>query len=225
MYYSGGYYLIEQLERPSCMNSDIVPSMILSISPCICNTYPDGFNWYREQRPPKFNEEMAKDCEEWMSTKLDDQQIGWPNVFYDLKTAREFYRRFLFSLPNLRCIGIGLKAEFVKDFLDYLISYQGGVVQCLMQKRFLEEGGKFLGFEVLGYDTCVLHSYLCNGLEEELPQFAISLNSEGLITNFKQAVEFAESLSNRGDELEVDYYCPWVLYECQLPPTLKGRGL
>jgi hypothetical protein len=216
MYYSGGYYLIEQQERPSYMNSNIIPSTILSVSPCICNTYPDGFNWYRKQKPPEFSDEMIKDCKEWMGKKLDDQQMGWPNVFYDLKTAREFYQRFLFSLSNLRCIGIGLKAEFIKNFLDCLISYEEGVPQCLMQKRFLEEGEGFLGFEVLGYDVCSFHSYLCNGLEEELPQFAISLNSEGLITNFKQAVEFAKSISDRGDELEVDYYCPWVLYEYKI---------
>jgi hypothetical protein len=215
MYYSGGYYLIEQLERPSCMNSNIVPSTILSVSSCICNTYPDGFDWYREQRPPNFNEEMAKDCEEWMSTKLDAQQVGWPNVFYDLKTAREFYQRFLFSSSNLRCIGIGLKAEFVKDFLDYLISHQGGVVQCLMQKRFLEEGGRFLGFEVLGYDTCVLHSYLCSLLEEELSKCGIMLNSEGLIASFEQAVQFAKYVSDM-DELEAEYYFPWVLYEYKI---------
>jgi hypothetical protein len=195
MYYSGGYYLIEPHERPSCMNGDIVPSTILSVSSCICNTYPDGFNWYRKQRPPKFDEEMAKNCDEWMSAKLDDQQIGWPNVFYNLNTAREFYQKFLFSLSNLRCIGIGLKVEFVKNFLDDVVDYEGGVVQCLMKKTFLEEDGKFLGFETLGYDVNDFHSYLCNGLEEELPPFAISLNSEGLVTNFEQAVEFAESIS------------------------------
>jgi hypothetical protein len=216
MYYSGGYYLIEQHGRPSYINGSIVPSTILSVSPCICNTYPDGFNWYRDRQLSEFDNKMIKNFKGWMGKKLDDQQIGWPNVFYDLEITREFYKRFLSSLSKIRCIGIGLKAEFIKNFLDCLISYEEGVPQCLIQKKILEEEGEFLGFEVLGYDICSFHSYLCNGLEEELPQFAISLNSEGLIDDFKQAIQFSESISNRGDELEVDYYCPWALYEYKI---------
>lgn len=213
-YYCGGYFLIEQQARPSYVNTDIVPSTILSVSSCISTTYPNGFNWFA-----KYNQEMNKEIIEirkkWMGIKVESDQMGWPDVFFDLETAREFYRKFLFPFPKLRCIGIGLKVEFVKDFLDYHLSNGEGISKCLARKRFLNDKGKFLGYEVLGYDSCVLHSFLCNGLEEELPRFGIILNSEGLISTFEQAVKLSEYFSSM-DGLEAELYFPWVLKEYEL---------
>jgi hypothetical protein len=220
-FYCGGYFIVRPTPKEDFPDADILPTNILSASPCICEMYPDeeGFLWnstipsrVHDIQKLGLDEGSFQHIKHWINLRLENQQIGWPNVFFDLETAVEFYRTYLIHLPDLRCIGIGLSECHVKKLFDPSFIEEGGIFQCLDQKKPLSDNGKLLGYEVLGYDTNHFHSYLCNGLQIEYPNLGIELNSYGFITSIEQATEAAEYISGL-EGVEVDLYLPWMIRE------------
>src|SRR4029453_16363526 len=112
---SGGYFLAKYLERPECMSADLLPARILSASSCI-SEIPDAWavKWAnykdndRRVAAAKFGipTEGLPRLLDWVTSRLDSEQIGWPVVFYSLDTAREFAKEFIPNNDEVALIGI-----------------------------------------------------------------------------------------------------------------------
>lgn len=142
--------------------------------------------------------------------------MGWPNVFQNLRAAREFKRRFMPAVAGVHLIGLVIAADDAEEFFpDYEGSGMGMIGSRLLPP---DDSGVFLGFDVVGVEYGgSLHTFSCNGLERDcVEKFGITFNAHGLIAGQDQALAAAE-YTNR-DETAAEPV-PWFavkLYEYNL---------
>ncbi len=79
------------------------------------------------------------------------------------------------------------------------------------------EGGHTLGWEVLGYDNGLLHTWLCNGLYEEgRLHLGVDTDERGLLPDRQAALRVAAWANTRGDTKPVTWF-PGALIEWDTP--------
>ncbi|MFI8085307.1 hypothetical protein ACIF6L_31520 [Kitasatospora sp. NPDC086009] len=99
--------------------------------------------------------------------------------------------------------------------LAHLDSRDGGVA------RQVAAGGHVLGWEVLGYDEGLLHSWLCNNLYDDgVRELGVGTGEHGLLPDRKAAVRVAAWANMRGDTKPVTWF-PGALMEWDAP--VQGR--
>ncbi|WP_331921436.1 hypothetical protein [Pseudobacteroides sp.] len=95
------------------MNNQIMPETILSASSCICGIYPDISSVWSTSEKDKYMQSLNipnttfNNLIEWMNDKTNSWDFGFPHVFNNLKSAREFYLNFLYNVQGLLLVGIG----------------------------------------------------------------------------------------------------------------------
>jgi hypothetical protein len=197
----------------------------LSASNCIADI-PDAWEvkWAnyketdRKEEAAKFGitPEILPDVIDWVTSGLQSQKIGWPVVFYSLKTARKFAQSFLSHDNDLALSGIGLQPELAALFLLEEKPPENhdtpGIYEALSQGLILEAGGVVLGFEMLAYEWGGFHSWLCNGLEvDSYREFNTRPNRYGFISNLEDAVKSAEYASREDVGPEPALWQPWLV--------------
>ncbi|MFD7961321.1 hypothetical protein ACFV5J_11015 [Streptomyces zaomyceticus] len=88
--------------------------------------------------------------------------------------------------------------------------------------REVAAGGRVLGWEVLGYDIGLLHSWLCNNLYEDgVRQLGVATDDDrGLLSDREAAVRVATWANARGDTKPVTWF-PAALVEWDT--SIEGR--
>jgi hypothetical protein len=132
----------------------------------------------------------------WVEKKHKNGEIGWPNVFFDLVTAREFYH-FLFYLKKVILIGIAVKEDVALDLLEFSKPIAGegevGIHQCLSRWIEVDLSGTLVGDEVLGFESNFFHSHLCYMNDPEFNQrLQLKLNVQGLFSMYEEAEKISE---------------------------------
>jgi hypothetical protein len=185
-----------------------LPSRILTVSGCRVRKYPgwwalpgelvlpDGGTrpWTLADVPEELEltEPGFNDLRSWVEKSLSSLDLGWPNVFQNLRAAREFKRRFMPALPGVRLIGLVIAADDAKEFTpDY---EEAGKRMTASRRLPPDDAGVFLGFDVLGVeDSGSFHTFSCNGLEKDFAEkLGVTFNDYGLIPNQDQALTAAE---------------------------------
>ncbi|MEU3402192.1 hypothetical protein [Streptomyces filamentosus] len=83
--------------------------------------------------------------------------------------------------------------------------------------REVAEGGHKLGWEVLGYDCGLLHTWLCNDLYEEgRLHLGVDTDERGLLPDRQAALRVAAWANTRGDTKPVTWF-PGALIEWDTP--------
>lgn len=83
--------------------------------------------------------------------------------------------------------------------------------------RQVAEGGHELGWEVLGYDCGLLHTWLCNDLYEEgRLHLGVDTDERGLLPDRQAALQVAAWANTRGDTKPVTWF-PGALIEWDIP--------
>jgi hypothetical protein len=83
--------------------------------------------------------------------------------------------------------------------------------------REVAEGGHKLGWEVLGYDYGLLHTWLCNDLYEEgRIHLGVETDERGLLPDRQAALRVAAWANTRGDTKPVTWF-PAALIEWDTP--------
>jgi hypothetical protein len=223
---AGGYFLTKYTGRADCMSSDLLPPRIISASDCIVDIVPDAWavEWAkynagqrkREAAKAGIPPDVLPQVIQWVTSRLDHSEIGWPVVFYSADVARHFARKFLPNDDEIVLIGVGLQRDLVNEFLEEEKPSTGhgvpGVYEALSRGESLEAGGEVLGFEVLGYEWGGFHSWLCNGLEVDgYREFKIRPNSHGFIATLEEAAMFAEYASREEVGAEPALWRPWLV--------------
>ena len=229
-YYLGGYYLVEGVSRPA-YSATFLPSMVWSISNCINPIYPDtwGLPWTsntKEEFPAAqtrlgLTNVKFKEMQDWVNTAFNEERFGWPNVWLYLEDAREYYRRYLQTIPHVKLLAIGIPTPYFDECLEAAEPDPGmgqaGLYLRLREPQKLDNLDHALGFELLNVEVGnISHSFLCNHLEKEYQKIELNFNEHGLLAKYgdaKRAKEFT-NLGTTG--AEPGPWFPWLIVEYPL---------
>ncbi|TCI23564.1 hypothetical protein [Exiguobacterium sp. SL-9] len=222
---SGGYLLIERTKRAEYMDAQRLPELVRSASECICEQHPtldvlwgtskDRKNTYRERL--RLSEEDFLKLTEWVEVHQESGELGYPQTFQTVELAKRFRDSFL-SHIELDILELGLPESYVADFLAQGDEGESperyGVERFILGHERDEPTGQFLGYEVLGYENGMFHSYLCNGLEKDFAeQFSFKLNKHGFVSTLEEAGRYCTYSNQEDVETESVLWLPWAIFE------------
>lgn len=151
-----------------------------------------------------------------------DQKFGWPNVIWELDTARSLATTFL-HCPEVRILELGLHHEFVAMFCrdaepeqheGFAPVGRQGIHEALLKHRRTSDRGTPLGFELLLSDRTLSCSWLCNGLETVVAeQLHIKPNGTGLIETIDEAHPVTSFIAREEVGAEPGLWLPWLIID------------
>lgn len=210
-----GYYIVAPVLKPDYIGLNC--ASILSASECICDFHPslDGSLWLNHQQEQKayqetlgltdekFDEMKALVCTLHVEHRLDND-----SRFLALSDAVSFYQTYLCRLKDLRIIELALE---VRD-QPLILEETEGDTNVAVPLTAIQPGGTLLGYELLGWDYCSFHSYLCNGLDKHIAEkFPLQVNEVGLMQHsYSQVKAFAKHIEHKGEPV---CWVPFALYE------------
>jgi hypothetical protein len=231
-FFVGGYFLVQGVQSPSWMKKALLPTKFWTISQCICEIYPDSwvFSWSTKsshndkdyQAILNLDDDTFQLMQTWANEMFSKGELGWPHVFMNLATARQFYLQYLQHIPDIKLFSIALSdaywAEFIEENKPKPGTGAGGIYQKLLQKQVHNGNAIIRGFEILGEEWGEwFHSFVCNSLGDMyVEQLHISLNQNGLIDRYEDAVR-ATNYTNL-DEVGAEpvLWQPWLISEYSL---------
>lgn len=230
-FFVGGYFLVQGFQSADWMkNKTLLPAKFWTVSNCICEIYPDTwiFSWASNsandyQKILKLEEEGFKSLQAWADELMTKDELGWPNVFLNITTAKQFYVQYLRHLPDIELLSIALSEPYLIEFIEENKSGpgigEGGVYKKLQQRQLLENSAIARGFEILGDEYGgQFHSFVCNSLETDYKErLNISLNQNGLIDSYEDAIKAANYTNLDEVGAEPVLWQPWLISEYPLP--------
>lgn len=224
----GGYCIITPVERPDYMDKQLIPDTVLSASDCICDFHPEiNVLWGRSKEVKhkyiqrlNISESTYEEIANWVADKFEGGFFAYPQVFTTIELAKEFLYKYLCHLSDAKIIGIGLPEKYVDEFITYEEPLNAGENQNGIEKLLLsglpieEKDSKFMGYEILGYESGSFHSYLCNGLEKDFNEhFKFTLNQNGFIPSLEEAASYCEYSNDENLDTETVLWLPWAIYD------------
>ena len=128
---------------------------------------------------------------EEMNELLEKRLFLVDGCFLRKEDAIHFYKDYFDSPDNIL---VSVTTE------EYYRSYLGeDFANCSSTSADTE--GEFLGYDIIGRDDWVFHSFLCNSLQKELPD--VRFNSFGLIANpFDEVKRMAAAIDGKGEPVD-----------------------
>jgi hypothetical protein len=176
---AGGYFIARPYARGEWM-SDLLPSIVVSVSPCIADIglsmtwvehTKEGEEWRWEEAVGfGIAPEQLDAVAHWLDDAYEGGRVRWPNVLAAPEVGRSFAAAFGLPLDDLVLVGIALPNDRVREFVEGEEAWWGwlGVSELVQERKPLAPGAaEGFGYEVLGLDTDTFHSWLCNGLERD----------------------------------------------------------
>jgi len=126
----------------------------------------------------------------WADNKIETDNIGWVNVFADLKTVRLYKQTFFSHLDDVVVMSIHFDEKETNDFLNEfkpINETQGsiGIYQNLIKgiPENESQNEKFIGFDLIGIENSGdFHSFHCHDISKGLSnKFNLEINSYGLL--------------------------------------------
>jgi hypothetical protein len=182
---SAGYYLVQPYEPHLNLSEGLLPSHVLSLSACVCESFPG--TWALEWVEVKDGERAKSSAEFGVPEALlpslitratalfNEGSFMWPDVFRDLEVARSFARDFLPARTDVALIELGLPSDIADTVVQALASVERrgptGVHTALSARRLVHHDAGVIGWEPLDFDWGqVAHSWLCNGIHVDASQ-------------------------------------------------------
>jgi hypothetical protein len=215
---AGGYFIARPHERAEWM-SDLLPSVVLSASPCIADIGPSltwaertkkGAKWRREEAArlgiaPEQLEALAR----WLDDAYEGGRVRWPNVLATPEVGRSFAAEYALDTDSLVLLGIALPEHHVETFLRE--EEESGIRQLLEERTPLAPEAEHLGYEVLGLDFSTFHSWLCNHLERDAARdLGVTPDERGFLKTLGEAERVAE-WANEDEGTEPVLWQPWLV--------------
>lgn len=222
---SGGFLLVEPCIRAEYMNAEILPELIYTASPCICNIYPSEFNNDEEKfayiNKLDLSDNLFENMNGYLEQLLKEKNIC-EEFFQELEHAHYFKNKYLNNIQNVKIIEIGTTTNYISDFfeeicnnnlksIDYFV-----ISRNLNRMKKVNDNNKTLGFDILGFEGWgSFHSFICNSLENVYKEkFGMEFTKFGLIKNYDDAVKASEY--NNFDpnfDGEPVLWQPWIVNE------------
>ena len=121
-------------------------------------------------------------------------------------------RSFILICPSL--IGIGIRQGNRGDIEETpgSTSPRAGIPLLASENRRLAGGGCLLGFDVLGYEACQFHSWLCGlGVEEIFEQVKVKPGELGLFAKAQEAEDVAAYCNREDVATEPVLWRSWMI--------------
>lgn len=228
-HFLGGYYWVQgsHLEGKA-----LLPSPFWSLSACLCLHFPgpQALSWVNTDKEAeeryrdgfRLTKEDYKALQVSVDRLFEHEQLGWPNVILNLELALELGRRYLLKVPRMRLLALALPAPYVEQYLEEERQTTAGfgqpglVLQLEKKEPIPTESWQVRGYELLGAELGAFHSFACNNLETDYrEELGITLNAEGLISSYQEAV-LATTYTLREDVgAEPVLWQPWLVLERQ----------
>lgn len=232
MFVSAGFYVTRSIARPNYADSLLLPDRIVSASRCITKFLPDTWclEWTGDTDTERYEAAEFFGFDEHAlltlvseATSAFDSQFGWPNVNWDLDSARSLSALISDRTPDIRILELGLHDDFVETFCrdaepeqheGYAPVGRQGIHEMILQRRKISGLGTAIGFEPLLSDGMISCSWLCNGLETVVAdRLDIRPNSNGLIDTFDDAAIAVSHIARDDVGAEPGLWLPWLIVE------------
>ena len=197
-----GYYICEIIDTPGWLQG--ISRQILSVSGCIGEQHPrwkcfmggwgkGGAREYQERL--QLDEDSYRDFSETARRLFNAERLDVDCRFLQLSDAKDFYEKFCQAVP-CRLVSVSTTAEYYGILADEL---KGSNSHGLMNGG--NDDSLCLGSDILGWDISGFHSFLCNSLQEDLPD--VRFNHMGLLDHdFPEVVSFARQIKGKGEPVE-----------------------
>jgi len=232
-----GFFVITDGKAPARQGSPL-PARVVTVCTCIGESYPDAWALPGVEVPEKtlsgvrrtlaLDDREFGDLRTWVERALENEALGWPNVFFSLREARSFSARFLGAVRNVRLVGLSLSADVAAEFLRAEAPPAGsggtGVWKALARNVPLAREDPPLGFDVLGFEPDgTSHTFACNGLEVLYKsKLGTAFNVHGLIDDYGSAAVASEATNRDGAGAEPVPWYPFRVDEYRFDED--GRG-
>jgi hypothetical protein len=206
-----GFLVTRPAPRPDTAAA-IVPEVVITGSDCIAPMAPSTWTlaWVTNTRDERLaclgafglGDALLDDVVARSTAKFG-AGLGWPHMFTDLETAREFLRRFVPRDHDARLLALCLSAADGARFVansGAASSSEPAVLATLRSGRAPPPGGTALGSDLLGLEAGgSFHSFLCNGLEAEVhARCGVVPNTWGLYDDHDVARRSAAAIEEVG---------------------------
>jgi hypothetical protein len=235
-FYSGGYYLIKPRKADFGSKKD---KEFLTCSSCINDTLIDTWaiswagrpeNQVKELREVhEISEEQQNEIQNWVDKKFEEKRIGWPQVFSDLETTKEYSDKFFSHIKERQILQILFpedeRENFLTEFAPAKKEYGTlGIYDNLIKKIYENQSDEeFIGYDLIGVEVRgTFHSFHCHDLANELTsKFGIELNEFGLIKEIKNPTEIVDYMNDEENGCEP---VPWYLVKVKKEKKPAGNN-
>jgi len=221
--------LIEGASIENWMNKDLLPSQIFTPSSCICNLHPEDIclSWVTDRNETitaytkklSITKEQFEELQENIDSSFNTNKYGWIQMFLEVDEARKYYKKWLTNIPDIKLVAIATSKEHREIFLTEEKSEGENLGACgnwlMLEKGVsIDINQGLLGYDVLGFDVCAFHSFICNSLENDFAEkLGIKFNKSGLISSFSEATIAADYAQNPDVGAETALWQPWAIIE------------
>ncbi len=121
-----GFYLVTEAV-PHPKDQQFLLSRIITVSNYMAEVYPGAWAITWVETPP---EELARiretlqltesefaDLRSWVDRAFYSSEFGWPNLFLNLSSARDFNRQFLKAVRGVRLIGLSIRPDDAEELM------------------------------------------------------------------------------------------------------------
>jgi hypothetical protein len=233
-FYNAGFFLIEGAKRTEWMSAEILPEMIYSLSGCICNLHPpmELIPWVKGDSIDDYQKRLELPDREFLELMLrfeklfDAQKFGWNSVFFEVEVAKDFAKTHLQKIQDLKLYQALVPMKLVETILKETESEAfepHGLRTIILKKEIAKTNlNTMLGFEIIGYDLNHFHSFVCNSLENDFcNKLNISLNSNGYISDFEEAIRATEYCNLESTGAEDGFLFPVGIREISLDVVIS----
>ncbi len=233
---NGGFLIVKAQAKGQDMT--LLPAKLRSASECICDQFPHPavIEWAEssEEEQKDYLEKIgiplsrASEATKW-STDNFESNIGWPNIFYNLETAKAAKELFFKDSPDISILGIGLPQEYASSYVEFATASlkrpdsnedfgKSGTLDMIEKNEALPEGGKLLGYELLSTEDqgMILHSYMCSAWEKDFSlALGIKPNKDGFLSDLEKAQKCLSELEKHTEDPDVEagLWLPWAVFE------------
>lgn len=160
---------------------------------------------------------------------FEGRRWGLDSVFVEKADAQAFARRWLKQVPELKLLGMELPVSWLPSFIAVFTddngkdtSYQGRAFAAQANQQ--GEGGKPLGFEVLGVSAWSdAHTSACSNVRVDFRQgFGAEFNQHGFLTSLEQAELAAREYMFEENGVGIEE-CEWFPIRVTEHPLEGGR--
>lgn len=127
---------------------------------------------------------------------FDDKLLDIDGRFTSLSDAIDIYNKY-FSHLGFKLVSVSTSDKYftlLREERSYPKEYPYSI-------NGEPDNSKFLGFDILGWDTYLFHTFLCNALHEELPD--ARFNEFCLLDNtYEEVCKFSEMIVDLGEPVE-----------------------
>jgi len=220
-FFTGGYFIIKGFEQDK---SEYIPNNYFTVSNCIADIIPDTWAWdetFSKKEKNRIKEDYNLTDKQIEILRYDtrnlmkNNEFQLPYVFPSVNIARQFYDKHFSQIKNVKILGIALNLEYTNEFLSEEGNDDFGVSINLTSHSTIDSNGKFIGYELLGYEYWSFHTMYChsNLISYCKNELNIHFNSMGLIDSFEDAEEVISCIRKEKVGAEPALWEPWAVYE------------